>query len=176
MNGEEESGEQIHFNRLCSQWGPPEAHMRMAEIRNKTPEDLESWVTNCRQRATYALGRASGDGWWEAKSRWYGERANWLKAMMQPSSPMRTSQALMKRPVAMIRPMNPAPKRRQVDWSDLPLTAGGWPSGVDQPRHGQTPSGSPTGEAKDISSTPEPPSPCPSSDDTPSLDLIKEYV
>lgn len=166
MNSAEETSETLHYNRLCSQWGPPEAHIRMAEIRQKTPEDLEAWEASCRGRAAYALGRANGDGFWEAKVTWYGTRANWLKAMRNPSSPMNTSPTLRKRPVGEIRPMNPAPKRREI-------TPGGWPSGRPASYHGPTPSGSPTGEAEGTSLPPEHPSPSPS-EPVDSLALIKE--
>ncbi len=171
-----EDNTEIQYQRLCDQWGPPEAHMRMTEIRTKTPEDLEAWARSCRSRAAYDLGKGNGDGFWEAKVEWYGARAAWLTSMMDPSSPRNHSPLQRKRPVAAIRPMIPSPKRRHTEPCCTLPADGGWPSGKEASILGPMPSGSPTGKRTDSSLHPEPLSPPPCTEDTPSLDLIKEYV
>ncbi len=165
---------QLQYDRLCEKWGPPEPIARQGEIRYKDAADLEAWEESCRKRATYALGRANGDGFWEAKMQWYGTRANWLKRNT-PSLAVKIPSPTLKR---VREEAPPAPmKIQKVNTPDLPsfeVTGGGWPSGRPASPRGQMLSGLPIGEKKGTSSPPENLSPPPSED---SLSLLrKEYL
>jgi len=173
--------ENWHYEKLVGQWGPPQAAMRLAEMRTKTPEDLAQWEESCRGRANYALSRASGDGFWEAKLKWYGERANWIRDFNKEqhwdaprNSPKRIrEEAIPTVPMKILRRSTQNSPRQ----ASFEVTPGGWPSGKELNQSGPTPSGLHTGNLEDTSSPPVPLSPTPSGVEQPSsLDLIKEYV
>lgn len=127
---------QYHKTKLEMMWGPPVPAARIAEIRYKTLDDLSSWEKSCRSRAAYALGRASGDGFWEAKVEWYGTRANFIKKVIEEKG----SGATKNSPPGS-RSFPPAPMKKR--WIPTP---GGWPDAIQvkTPPSGLTLSGPPT--------------------------------
>lgn len=172
----EEDCEAQHYEALVVAWGTAVPIARTQEIESKTPEDLRAWATNCRRRATYALGRGNGDGFFEARMRWYGERAAYLDKEADNkgfAAPKEVWMPPKKRPIDAIRPMNPYPKMRRLADSATTPTVGGWPSAVTPSQDGPTPSGLPTGEKEATSSAPENPSP-PLSNSHDALALIRE--
>lgn len=123
-------------------WGPAVPVARLAEIKFKTLDDLLAWEESCRKRATYATGRANGDGFWEAKQEWYAQRAAWIAQYRQEKergngypaeNPLRNS----------TRSFPPAPLKKRP----FMPTTGGWPDATQPttPPTGLTHSGPLTG-------------------------------
>lgn len=147
---------QYHKNKLEMMWGPAVPAARLAEIKYKTPEDLSGWEKSCRSRAAYALGRASGDGFWEAKMEWYGTRANFIKRVLEEktSGAPRTSSPPGLRSSTATFPA--ATMKRK--WSP---TVGGYPDSIQlrTVENGPTPNGQLTmsnGEQSMIGTVPPP--------------------
>lgn len=139
--GDPEEALQYHKNKLEMQWGPAVPAARSAEIKYKTLDDLSGWEKSCRSRAAYALGRANGDGFWEAKVEWYGTRANFIKKVVEErgwDAPKTTSTSGLR---ASTTTFPPAPMTKR--WAP---TVGGYPDSIQQrtPPTGQTLSGPPT--------------------------------
>lgn len=66
------------WRRLLEKWGEPVP--KRALKNGKTSEELESWADNVSKSIPYALGKASGDGFWECQCCWRRQRETSLRS------------------------------------------------------------------------------------------------
>lgn len=143
------------WRRLLDAWGPAEP--MISDVRKKTNFEIEGWIDSLKRKVVMTTGRENGDGFWEARTRWYSARREWLENHWEgfektlPVKKRCREEALPPAPMKIARMMEATSPR------DL-VTVGGWPSADHQYTHGPTPSGLPTGESEDTSSNPVSPS------------------
>jgi hypothetical protein len=143
----------VHFERLCVLWSNPVPGY--LEYHGKREEELTSWAEACDRKSQYATGRVSGDGFWEARVQWYKERAKYLRQYVETPSYVTRDKTGVKRKTFAIRPMDPYAKRRAVESGE---SSSEITHSVDPLPTSPTPSGSPSGEKEDSTSTPTSPS------------------
>lgn len=66
------------WERLLQKWGEPIP--KRALKNGKNSEELESWADNVAKSIPYAMGKASGDGFWECQCYWRRQRETSLRS------------------------------------------------------------------------------------------------
>lgn len=65
------------YETLKAAWGNPiPSHLQLA---GSSAEQLRRWSANCRQREDHAMGKKTGDGYWECREQWYQKRSVMLE-------------------------------------------------------------------------------------------------